>query len=61
MPMQASILSAQEASVMTTQTAITTKTKMDLNQLKFDQASQIKKEKNKIAKLRKKQEEREMK
>ena len=61
MPMQASILSAQEASVMTTQTAITTKTKMDLNQLKFDQATQIKKEKNKIAKLRKKQEEREMK
>lgn len=46
---------------MTTQTAITTKTKMELNQLKFDQATQIKKEKNKIAKLRKKQEEREMK
>ena len=36
MPMQASILSGQEASVMTTQTAITTKTKMELSQLKSD-------------------------
>ena len=45
---------------MTTQTAMTSKTRMELNQLKFDQATQIKKEKNKIAKLRRKQEEREM-
>ena len=55
--MQSSIVSVNDTSVMT---GLTNKNKQELSQIKLDLATQVKKERIKIAKQRKKMEEKEI-